>query len=127
MKCVHGIDNRFCAVCNRASAKTPKTPSRVAASDVSLDEILRFLNDEQVRATYGAVAEVLGLMPIAVSGDRLGPRRPEASWIVSAENGLPTGYNQDEWHPALLAKADIISSGRVLVLRLASWRAAQKS
>jgi hypothetical protein len=31
--------------------------------DASLDEILEFLNDEQVHATYAAVAEVLGVIP----------------------------------------------------------------
>jgi hypothetical protein len=77
----------------------------------------RFLNGEQVRATYGAVAEVLGVIPRSM-GALLGPRRPEASWIVSAENGLPTDYSPDEWHPALLSNGDIITNGRTLILRM---------
>ncbi len=48
----------------------------------------------------------------------LGSRRPEASWIVSAENGLPTDYDQTEWHPALLSRGEIITSGRTLLLRM---------
>jgi hypothetical protein len=117
MNCIHGIDPRFCANCNRPSV--PR--SRSALGGVGLDEILTFLNDEQVRATYGAVAELLGVVPRSMAA-LLGPRRPEASWIVSAENGMPTGYDQSEWHPALLNRGEIITSGRTLLLRMASRR-----
>lgn len=111
--CIHGLDARFCATCNR----TDKSKSRSAGGNTSLAEILAFLNEEEVRATYGAVAEVLGVMPRAM-GTLLGPRRPEASWIVSAENGLPADYDQAEWHPALLSRGEIITSGRTLLLRM---------
>lgn len=117
MNCIHGIDARFCANCNRAT----KPKSRSAVGDASLEEILEFLNHEEVRATYAAVAEVLGVIPRSI-GARLGPRRPEASWIVSATDGLPAEYTQDEWHPALLSQAEIISSGRMLALRLSKWK-----
>jgi hypothetical protein len=117
MNCAHGIDGRFCAVCNRTRDLT----ARSALGDVSLDEILQFLNHDKARATYGAVAEVLGVIPRSM-GARLGTRRPEASWIVSAANGLPTDYSEDEWHPALLGQRDIISSGRMLALRLSKWK-----
>jgi hypothetical protein len=90
-----------------------------------LDEILEFLNHEQVRATYSAVAEVLGVIPRSLAV-RLEPRRPEASWIVSADTGLPAGYGQDEWHPALLSKGDIMRSGTALVLRLSMWRGTRR-
>ncbi len=118
MNCIHGIDSRFCANCNKTS-KTTRSRNSIAA--VSLEDILRFLNEEQVRATYGAVAEVLRVFPISM-GARLGPRRPEASWIVNAFNGLPTDYSEDEWHPALLSQGEVIASGRVLALRLSKWR-----
>jgi hypothetical protein len=118
VNCIHGIDSRFCAVCNKPEKGTP---SRNRVANVSLDEVLRFLNEQQVRATYGAVAEVLGVIPRSM-GLRLGPRRPEASWIVNGYNGLPTDYSEDEWHPALLSHAEVISSGRELVLRLAKWK-----
>jgi hypothetical protein len=113
MKCVHGLDARFCAACNRSGT----SQSRRAAAGTSLDEILVFLNDEQVRATYGAVAELLGVNPRSIR-ILLGPRRPEASWIVAAENGLPADYDQAEWHPALLSRGEIITSGRALLLRM---------
>ena len=118
MKCIHGIDSRFCAVCNKSIE--PKRPL-AALGDVSLEEILRYLNDQQVRATYGAVAEVLGAIPRSM-GARLGPHRPQASWIVNSVNGLPTDYSEADWHPALLSNADIITTGRTLILRLAAWR-----
>jgi hypothetical protein len=111
--CIHGLDARFCATCNRPD----KSKSRSALGGTSFEEILAFLNHEEVRATYGAVAEVLGVLPRSM-GTLLGPRRPEASWIVSAENGLPTDYDQAEWHPALLSRGEIITSGRTLMLRM---------
>jgi alkylated DNA nucleotide flippase Atl1 len=118
MKCIHGIDARFCSVCNRRET----TPLRSSVADALLDEILCFLNHEQVRATYGAVAELLGVTPRSM-GSLLGPRRPEASWIVSVNNGLPTDYSQDEWHPELLSHAEVIGSGSVLRLKISVWRA----
>ncbi len=121
MNCVHGIDDRFCAVCNRTRYSKPRN----ALGDVSLDEVLQFLNHENVRATYGAVADVLGVIPRSM-GARLGTRRPEASWIVSAANGLPTDYSEAEWHPALLSQPDIISSGQMLALRSSKWTSATR-
>jgi hypothetical protein len=121
MNCPHGLDERFCSICNRVRGSTVAR----RAGHASLDQILEFLNDEQVRATYGAVAEVLGVIPRSL-GVRLGPRRPEASWIVSAESGSPTDYSQDQWHPALLGNGDIIKSGTALILRLSMWRRARR-
>ena len=43
--------------------------------------ILDALNREKIRATYGAVADVLGI-PAGSVGQILGMRRPEASWVV---------------------------------------------
>src|SRR5262245_16334112 len=123
MNCPHGLDERFCSICNGVRGRA--APARRAAGNVSLDEIVEFLNDQQVRPTYGAVAEVLGLVPRSL-GVHLGPRRPEASWIVNANSGLPTDYSQDEWHPALLDKGDIIASGTALILHLSMWRAARR-
>src|SRR6266850_2526713 len=56
--------------------RSPRRPH-----DPRLAEILEFLNDEQVRATYGAVAEVLSVI-LRSMGARLGPHSHEASWIV---------------------------------------------
>ena len=117
-RCVHGIDSRFCANCNRSAAGR----SSAAVGDVTLAEIVEFLNHEQVRATYSAVGGVLGVIPRSV-GAALGPHSVEASWIVSAGNGLPTDYSAEDMHPALTGKDDIISSPLALTMRLAAWKA----
>ena len=51
-------------------------------------------------------------------GAMLGARRPEASWVVNADTGLPTDYEQSDWHPDLLASSDVIRTGRELTLQL---------
>jgi hypothetical protein len=38
--------------------------------------------------------------------------------VVSVENGLPTDYDQTEWHPTLLSRGEVIKSGRELMLRM---------
>jgi len=119
MPCIHGLDSRFCAVCNRTSnAGRP----RGAIGSATLPEILEFLNAEQVRATYGAVGELLGIVPRAM-GTQLGPRTVERSWIVSAGTGLPADYSQEEMHPSLLRTDEIIGSGIALAMRLSAWKA----
>jgi hypothetical protein len=119
LRCVHGIDSRFCAVCNRTSkASRP----RGAIGSATLPEILEFLNAEQVRATYGAVGELLGIIPRAM-GTQLGPHTAERSWIVSAGTGLPTDYSRDEMHPSLLRSDEVIGSGIALAMRLSAWKA----
>jgi hypothetical protein len=117
-RCVHGIDSRFCAVCNRTS-KTSRPHGAIGSA--TLPEILEFLNAEQLRATYAAVGELLGVIPRAI-GSQLGPHTPERSWIVSAGTGLPTDYSQDEMHPALLTNPTVISSGIELGMRLTQWK-----
>jgi hypothetical protein len=92
----------------------------------SLTEIVLFLNAEKIRATYGAVAELVGGIPQSI-GARLGGlagRRREASWVVNAKTGKPTGYLPEHRHPALTSSKDIITSGDDLQRRLAEWKAA---
>ena len=61
-RCVHGIDSRFCAVCNRAS-KAKAAPPRIAIGD-PLPEIQEFLKVEgRASATPRAIADVLGVNP----------------------------------------------------------------
>ena len=45
---------------------------------------------------------------------------------MSAATGLPTGYGKHERHPALLARAEIITSGIELMKRLSEWKAARQ-
>ncbi len=98
-RCVHGLDSRFCAVCNRTSnASRP----RGAIASATLPEILEFLDAEQLRATYGAVGEVLGLNARALVA-QLGDR------------GVESGG------------ANIISSGTALAMRMTAWKARSQS
>jgi hypothetical protein len=97
-----------------------------AIGSADLPEILRFLNDEQIRATYSAVGELLGIAPRAMGG-QLGPHTADRSWIVSAGSGLPTDYTDDEMHPSLLRRDDVIRTGTELVMRMTAWKARQKS
>jgi alkylated DNA nucleotide flippase Atl1 len=87
-----------------------------------LTDILQCLNDTRSRATYGAVASVLGVPPRSL-GARLGDRRPEAPWVVNSETRLPTDYEQTDWHPNLLATNGVIRTGHELALHLTLWRA----
>ncbi|PML55061.1 hypothetical protein [Vibrio lentus] len=76
--------------------------------------ILDYLNELEVRATYGAVAEVLGVLPRSVGQQFLGEKRPYASWVVREDTGLPTDYLEEQLHPKILSKKSIIKSGAVL-------------
>jgi hypothetical protein len=94
-RCVHGIDSRFCAVCNRTSkASRP----RGAIGSVALPEILEFLDAAQVRAAPRAIAEVLGV----------------DSRTLAAHIGADTTED---------AAVPIISSGTELLMRLTAWKA----
>jgi hypothetical protein len=121
LQCLHGLDSRFCSLCNRPRNVAKHTARGGQSHDASLAEIIKFLNHEQVRATYGAVAKVLGLVPRTM-GAKLGPRCVEASWIVSTATGLPIDYGQDEMHPALLQKIDVITTGGELTKRMSAWK-----
>jgi len=67
---------------------------------MTIETILEYLNAVPVRATYGAVGEVLGVRPQVVPR-LLGARRPEASWVVNGTTGEPTGYAPEEVDPRL--------------------------
>jgi hypothetical protein len=82
-----------------------------------LERIVTFLNAQHRRATYGAVGEALDLPPQTVGG-MLGQRRPETSWIVSAETLEPTGYEAPEKHADLHEHPDAITTGLELLRRM---------
>ena len=75
--------------------------------------ILDHLDRTKTRCTYGALGEVLGVHPLSV-GQHLGPRRPEASWVVRKDNGQPTGYETSQKHPDLCKNQRIIMTGEKL-------------
>lgn len=123
IRCIHGIDDRFCAICLRNNRGGGKAAAGATAP--SVEEVVQFLNGERTRATYGAVAGILGVPPRSVGG-MLGSRRPEASWIVNDDTGLPTEYEQSDWHPDLLSTPEVIRTGHELTLRLSLWRSKAK-
>lgn len=66
----------------------------------SVQQVLDFLNRNKLRATYRDVAGFLRV-PSPALAELLGPRRPEASWVVNDETGKPSGYSEPECHPDL--------------------------
>ena len=76
----------------------------------TVNQILDCLDRERVRATYGAVGEVLGL-PAQSVGQALGSHSGRASWVVNAKTGKPTGYSVDMMHPELRGTRRIIRTG----------------
>lgn len=85
--------------------------------DQELRGILEFLERREIRATYQAVGEAIGVSARGV-GAMLGERNPRASWVVSADTGKPTGYEPEQEHPALYNNPQIIRTGADLRRRM---------
>jgi predicted RNase H-like nuclease len=84
-------------------APVPPRPSTSAPAVWTLPKIATLLNQHHQRATYGAVAGLLGVLPRGVMNGR--SKSPEYSWIVAAsgpEKGRPTGYETGQIHPECL-------------------------
>jgi alkylated DNA nucleotide flippase Atl1 len=130
-QCRHGMDTRFCSLCHSGSRTTQHHPNTGAGvsqgATRELRDVVRFLNEAQVRATYGAVAELVGGIARGIGArlTALYSRSPEASWVVNADSGMPSGYAARERHPALLNKREIISRGRELEQRMVRWESAR--
>ena len=78
-----------------------------------VETILAALNSNKVRATYGAVGDVLG-MPARSVGTFLGENRSYASWVVSRGTKSPTGYSLDQYHRDLFLHSEVIDSASEL-------------
>ena len=77
-------------------------------SDERMDQIIDALDREHQRATYGAVAALLGKAPRTLMKGR--QRDVRHSWVVSRTSGVPTGYEPSQMHPQLLASERIIET-----------------
>ena len=86
-------------------AKNRRSDQAAASGNksVTLDGIVAQLNGRKQRATYGAVAGLVGVLP---QGLMSGRRKCHAdSWIVAAttadgaKRGGPTGYTKSQIHP----------------------------
>jgi alkylated DNA nucleotide flippase Atl1 len=75
---------------------------------LSLDEIVDLLDQHGQRATYGAVAKVVGHAPRSLLKGRDRGRR--YSWIVNRDTGLPTGYQEDQIDPRLRESGRVLNS-----------------
>lgn len=85
---------------------------------MTLDEIVDQLDQRGQRATYGAVARLLGHSPRSLLKGRERARR--FSWIVNRETGLPTGYAADQIDPRVPASGTVIADYAELERWLAS-------
>jgi len=74
---------------------------------MTLDEIVDQLDHHGQRATYGAVARLLGHSPRSLLKGRERDRR--FSWIVNRETGLPTGYREDQIDPRVRGSGTVIA------------------
>ena len=81
----------------------------------SLESILELLQRHHQRATYGAVAALVGRTPQNVMQGC--PRNRLHSWVVNKETGIPTKYPAEMIHPALKERDEILSSDQ----GLAAW------
>jgi hypothetical protein len=82
-----------------------------------LDDIISVLNTHRQRATYSAVAKLVGKPPRGLMQGRA--REPGNSWIVSKATGRPSGYPDSDVHPELTANEHILRTGE----ELAAWLA----
>ena len=90
-----------------------------------IETILDCLNETHTRATYGAVAAVIGGGPRNVSPP-LVPRRPRASWVVNATTGMPTGYAAAQMDPELTLQTRLVRTGEDLRALLQKWQRRRK-
>lgn len=90
-------------------------------NELTMDTILDALDTGHQRATYGAVAALLGKSPRTLM---MGCERDQRhSWIVSRRNGEPTGYAPEQVHPSLRERSEVFETkeelGRWLANRAA--------
>jgi alkylated DNA nucleotide flippase Atl1 len=77
-------------------------------TDNKMDQILDTLDQARQRATYGAVAALLGTAPRTLMSGR--ERDHRHSWVVSRKSGQPTGYEPGQTHPELLRSERVIET-----------------
>lgn len=76
--------------------------------------IISYLNKHKVRASYGAVAQALGIHHVRDLLPLLGERRPEVSWIVNKGMGMPKGYSEEQMHPDLKPSTKFVTESALL-------------
>lgn len=86
----------------------------------TLDQIVDLLSRNRQRATYGAVAELMGSNPRTLMGGR--PKDHPNSWVVAEKDGKPTGYKPEEIDPALIVRMRVLNTRSALEEWLSSAR-----
>ena len=87
-------------------------------NELTMDTILDALDSGHQRATYGAVAALLGKSPrTLMTGCERDQRH---SWVVSRKSGEPTGYAPDQVHPSLRERPEVFETKEELGRWLAS-------
>ena len=92
----------------------------MAKPNPKTQDIIAKLASYKQRATYGALAGIVGGLPRSVMSGM--PKTVENSWIVTASNGLPTGYALHERAPELLSRDHVIKTPDALLAWLRSPR-----
>jgi alkylated DNA nucleotide flippase Atl1 len=87
-------------------------------TELTIDEILDALDHGRQRATYGAVAALLGTSPRTLMAGR--ERDQRHSWVVNRKSGEPTGYSAEQFHPDLREKPEIFDTKEALEQYLAA-------
>ena len=75
---------------------------------LTLKTIVDLLDRFHQRATYGAVAGVVGKVPRSVMQGL--PKNWRHSWVVNQEDGEPSEYHFLQKHPALHERTAVLSS-----------------
>ncbi len=83
------------------------TEHQSGATLMDLDSVVERLNKHRQRATYGAVAALVGGSPRSLMSGR--NKCSADSWVVAKANGLPSGYHASEAHPDLKRSSTVIS------------------
>jgi hypothetical protein len=105
-------------LCTRESIGSGDTVEAVAdRGKYELEDIVSKLCERKQRATYGAVAPLLGVPPQNLMRGR--PRSFADSWIVTSGTGKPTGYDREDIDPDCLRQIqskerNVISDARTL-------------
>lgn len=81
---------------------------------ITAKKVLDYLNEVEIRCTYGAFGELTDTPARSVAQKHLGQRRPEASWVVNGETKKPTGYLPGEMHSNLFNNETVITTGKEL-------------
>ncbi|HTE47452.1 MAG TPA: hypothetical protein VK636_19580 [Gemmatimonadaceae bacterium] len=90
--------------------------------ELTMDQILDALDRGHQRATYGALAAVLGCSPRVLMKGRERDRRH--SWVVSRATREPTGYEPPQIHPDLRERDDVLETREQLLCWLESVHSA---